>query len=104
MEKVGEGNAVALVQFAGAGRCSDVGEALARVVVQQFVRRERAERRIAHAQIEVEVAVVIDVAEVCTHGDENAVEAYLGSDVFKCAVVQVAIEAEGFYRSAALPM
>ena len=53
------------------GRVGDVHERLAVPVAQQHARHERAVRRAAGAEIDVEEAVVVDVAEVRPHRHEH---------------------------------
>jgi hypothetical protein len=60
------------------------------------MRHQVSEGWLAHAEIDVEVAIVIDVAEVGAHGHEDLIQPYLGGDVRECAIVKVTIEFESF--------
>ena len=90
--EIGEGDAVSLVQLAGARGRRRVREGLPRQVQQQLVRHDRRERRAAHAEVDVEEAVVVDVAEVGRHRHPDLVEPDLGGDVREASVAEVAIQ------------
>ena len=49
-----------------------------------------------HSQVDVEKTIVIDIAEVCPHGHKNFIQANLGGYVFKCAVVEIAVQFQRF--------
>ena len=93
--EIGEGDAVSLVQLARAGRGGDAHERLALLVQQQLVRQDRSKRRAAHAEIHVEVAVVVDVAEVGGHRHQHLVQPDLGGDVAERPVSEIAIQLRG---------
>src|ERR1700677_2660296 len=60
------------------------------------MRHEVSKGRLTHTKIDVEEAIVIDVAEVRTHWHEDLIQPYLGGDVRKCAIVKVTIKLESF--------
>src|SRR6266545_181671 len=93
---VGEGDAVTLV--AGAGEADgggEVGEGAVAVVVKEAVGLEARELGVAGAEVEIEVAVVIQVGDSGSHGAHGIVEAGFTGDVGKGAVAVIAEEAAG---------
>ncbi len=90
--EVGEGYAVALLQVAEVGCGGDVLEGAAFGVAEEAVREEGLVGGVAGAEIDVEPAVVVEVAEVGAHGEDGAVEVGCGGDVGEGAVVVVAVE------------
>ncbi len=64
---VAKGHAVPLLQVAGAAGRGGITEPAAAVVAQQHVRDQRRVGRRARADVDVEKAVVVDVAEVRAH-------------------------------------
>ena len=91
---VGEGDAVSFMEFARARGRGDVGKKLALLIVQQDVGQHGRVAGIAGAEINVEVSVVVDVAEVCAHGHEDAIETDFGGDIAKLAVAKILVELE----------
>ena len=61
---IGEGDTVTFVQFAGSGGGGYIGEEFPLLIVQQHVRQHGGVAGISGAQIDVEISVVIDVAEI----------------------------------------
>src|SRR5579884_2829073 len=86
---VGKCDAVAFVPVAGAGGCGDIHEAFAAVVAKQDATNQRSVGGIAVTEKDVKEAVVIDVAEICTHRHEDFVQADLGGDITEGAVAHV---------------
>src|SRR5438105_9129741 len=58
------GDAVALLQMPGAGRRGDLGKALAFNVLEHAVGHQHVVGRVASAEIEIEIAVVVEVRKV----------------------------------------
>src|ERR1700730_9613268 len=73
--KVGEGNAVSLVKFARARGRGNVDKFLPWLVVKENIRQNVAVRWSSSAQIKIEKPVVINIAEIGTHGIENTIQA-----------------------------
>ncbi len=96
--EIGEGDAVPLLQMAGAGGLGHVVEAPAGVVAQQDVRDQRAERRRPGAEVDVEEAVVVDVADVGAHRRHDARDAGRGRHVGEPAPPVVAIQLQRLGR------
>ena len=95
--EIGEGDAVAFLQVPGAGRLGDVVEAPAGVVAQQDVRDQRSERRRAGPEIDVEEAVVVDVADVGAHRRHDARHAHRRGHIGE-PVARVAIQLQRLRR------
>src|SRR5882672_3176549 len=49
------------------------------------------------SQVEVQETVIVDVAEVRTHGIENAIQASFDGRISKCTVSFIVVELEGFH-------
>src|SRR5262249_44867497 len=89
---VAAGDAVALLQLPRPGGGGDLGEALAADVLEHAVGDERFQVRVARAEVEVEVAVVVEVGEVGAHGGEDLVHAGLLADVLEALAAEVAVQ------------
>ena len=70
----------------------DLGEPLAADVLEHAVGDQRAQVGVAGAQVEVEEAVVVEVAEVAPHRGEDQVQAGLLGLVLEALAVHVAEE------------
>src|SRR5262245_40246465 len=87
---------MSLVDVAGSRRGSDIYKPLATIVPKQNIGKDVAKRRRSRAQVEVKIAVVIDVAEVRAHRIVNVIEAYFPRYVFKSAVPKIAVQFQSF--------
>ena len=70
---------MALLDVAGAGGGGDVLEELAVRIAEHAVGNQRLKSGIARAAVEVEPAVVVEVAIVVPHGVANAIKLRLDS-------------------------
>jgi hypothetical protein len=93
--EVGERDGVARLEMAGARGLGDVQEPLAVVVLQHDVGHQGGQRRRARAEVHVEVAVVVEVAEVGAHRGHHAVEPHARAHVGEGAVAVVPVEGQG---------
>ena len=83
---------ITLVELACSRRCSDVGEKLSILVVQQNIGNQRSVSGIPGPEINVEKAVVLNVAKVRAHGHENAIQMRFLGDVAERAISHVSVE------------
>ena len=74
--QIGKGNAVAFLEVADAGGGGDVEETFAVYILEQFVGYGGPQLRIAGAEVEIKIAVVIDVAEICAHSEGDAIQCF----------------------------
>src|SRR5258708_10625992 len=95
--EVGEGNAVPLMKFARARRRGNVDKFLPELVVKENIRQNVAVRWSSSAQVKIEKPVVIDIAEIGTHGIENTIQANFGGHVAKCPISLIVVELERFH-------
>src|SRR5580704_4624105 len=91
---VGKGDAVSFMELAGARGRRHVREELTFFVVQQDVGQHGSIAGIAGAEINIEITVVVDVAEVRAHGHEDAIETDFRGDIAKRAVAKIFVELE----------
>src|SRR5690349_23497 len=63
--------------------------------MRKHIRRQRTIRGTAGAQINIQESVIVDVAEVGSHGHEDLVKPDFGGDVAKTAVSQVPVKLQG---------
>ena len=89
---VGEGDAVPLLKMAGTRGQGHVQKPPARLVLEHQVGDEVLERHPAGPEIEVEIAVVVDVAEVAAHRRHGPVETDLAGDVAEAVGAEVSVE------------
>ena len=89
---VGTGDAMPFLEVAGARGRGDLGEPLAADVLEHPVGDQRAQVGVAGAQVEVEEAVVVEVAEVAPHGGEDHVQAGFLGLVLEALAVHVVEE------------
>src|ERR1700721_2010627 len=61
------------------------------------MRKKSCLRGISRAKIDVQISVVVDVAEVGAHGHEYFIEANFRGYIFKGSVVLVAVELQGLF-------
>src|ERR1700678_3876692 len=61
--EVGKGNAMTFVKFTRAGRSGDIDEGFSSVVSEENMRHQVSKGRLAHAEIDVEEAIVINIAK-----------------------------------------
>jgi len=90
---IAEGDGVPLLELAEAAGGGDVLEAAAAVVAEHAIGNEGGVIGVAGANIEIEPAVVIEIAEIAAHGVKDLVEADLFGDIGEGAVALVAEEA-----------
>ena len=86
-------DSVPLLQVSGAGRLGDVLEPPSAVVPEQDVGHERRVVGPAGAEVEVEEAVVVDVADSQAHRQGHLAQADLARDVLEAGFAQVLEEA-----------
>ena len=79
----------------------DLGEPLAADVLEHAVGDQRGQARLAGAQVHVEEAVVVEVAEVAPHRGEDHVQAGFLGHVLEALALQVAEEPVGVTGCAA---
>ena len=89
---VDEGDAVTLLEMSEPARGSDVQESLPPIISQHDVGHQGMELRIASRQVNVEPAVVVDVAEVGAHGKADAVEASAFGHIAEAAIAVVVVQ------------
>src|SRR5690348_8043574 len=63
------------------------------IVAKHAVGNDAAEVRIAGADVEIEEAVVVEIAEVSAHSEQHLVEPHAGADIGEGSIVIVVIEA-----------
>lgn len=90
---IGKRHTVSLLQMAETARCGDVLKANSPVISHHDVGDERLEVRISGGQIKVEKSVIIEVAEVSTHGHIWVIDAHARCDVGERAIAVVSIKA-----------
>src|SRR5437667_8580975 len=71
---VAEGNPMALLQMAEPAGRAYVLESLSFVISKHPVRDQRGEARIAGAQVEIEPSVVVQIAEIGSHGEQQLIQ------------------------------
>ena len=89
--EVGEGDGVAFLEVADAGGGGDVEEVVSVYIPEELVGDGGGQLRVPGTEVEVGVAVVVDVAKVGAHGEGDAVEAGFGGDVLEGSVVLVPV-------------
>src|SRR5262249_4566880 len=93
---VAEGYAVAFLQMARASRRCHIGESLPRLIAEGEIRHERRIRWRAGSEVNIEKAVVVQVAEVRAHRRDHAVQPDLIRHVLKSALAVIVIELHRF--------
>ena len=103
---IAAGHAVSLLQVAGARGRGDVAEALAGHIPEQAIGDKGLQGGVSGAQVKVQVAVIVEVAEVRAHGGKVQVEPGLAGHVLEPPALQVAIKPIGpaAVRQAAQPL
>jgi hypothetical protein len=96
--EIPERDAVPFWRWTETGRLRDVLEASAGIVAERDVRPERREERIARAEVEILIAVVVEVAEVRAHREEHAVQPALDGHVVKPTLAIALVELHGVRR------
>src|SRR5262249_4029321 len=91
--EIGKGNAVPFLQVAKAARGCDVLKELAFGVSKHAIGDEGSQIGIACPQIEIQEAVVVQVAEVTAHGVKKMIQAHGFGDVREGAVTIVVVKA-----------
>src|SRR4029077_8418104 len=76
----------------GAGGGGDLGKALAFNVLEHAVGDQHVVGRVASAEIEIEIAVVVEVPEVASHGNKDPVDAGFLADIDEALAAQVTVE------------
>ena len=66
------------------------------VIAEHAIRQQRLVGAFAGSQVDIEPAIIVQIAEVRTHGKDGAVQTYPGADVLKSAIVPVTIKAWSF--------
>ena len=89
---IGERDAVALVELAGSGGAGHIHERLAVAIAQQHARSQRPVGGIARPKIDVQKAIVVDVAEVGPHRHVDLVQPGLTRHVQETAVAAVLVQ------------
>src|SRR5207247_4410494 len=81
----------AFLQVSRAGRGRNVGKTLAANIFEHAVGDQHVNAGVAGAQVEVEIAVVVEVGEVAAHGGEDPVHPRLCANVLEALAAQVAV-------------
>ena len=90
--EIGKGDTVSFVQLPGAGGCGDIHEIFSVVIAKQHVGNQRPIRGVSGAEVNIQKAVVVHVAEVRAHGHEDLVQPDLCGHVLERAVPHVLVE------------
>src|SRR5579872_769518 len=92
--QVDERYAMSLISRPGKSNVSrQVGESAVAVIPEKAVRFQAAHLRVAGAEIEVDIPVVIDIGDSCPHGTHGVVEFGVKGHIGEGAVAVVAVEA-----------
>src|SRR4029077_3941850 len=89
---VGERDTVPLLKVAGAGACGEILEVSALNIPEHEVDFQALVRHVAFPQVDVEVAVVVDVSEIRAHRSHGPVETDLFGEVDEAGRTEVAVE------------